>query len=462
MDTDMINTISKERGSRVVVHPPTLADALEYLTRVIHVRLALYFERESSYCSIADVPRPAFDSIQSAYTSFLQKYSPTVGEHIILLLALAPHLKPNFFDSVISQKLPSAGEFPQIGGIRGKQFRGFLPTGETAVFVLAGDDLEERFEIQQIFGEDHFFARDQILHVDSPEAGEPRMSGRLKLSQEYVDLFTIGKITKPRFSMEFPAQVITTEMEWDDLVLPERTLNQVRELEDWLAHGDTLLYEWGMRKRLKLGYRALFHGAPGTGKTLTASLLGKYTKREVFKVDLSMVVSKFIGETEKNLANLFNKAENKNWILFFDEADALFSKRTNVRDAHDKYANQEVAYLLQRVENYNGLVILASNLKSNIDDAFMRRFQSIIHFPIPTTAERLQIWHKAFPQAAILAEDVHLDVIARKHELTGAGIMNVAQFCCLRALARDDRVIRAEEIERGIRREFSKEGKLSG
>jgi SpoVK/Ycf46/Vps4 family AAA+-type ATPase len=174
--------------------------------------------------------------------------------------------------------------------------------------------------------------------------------------------------------MNFPAQRITTEMEWKDLVLNEQTLAQIEELHAWINHSSTLLYDWGMKRQFKLGYRVLFYGPPGTGKTLTASLLGKYTGKDVYKIDLSMVVSKFIGETEKNLSSLFTKAESKDWILFFDEADALFSKRTNVRDAHDKYAHQEVSYLLQRVENYDGLVILSSNLKSNIDDAFIRRF----------------------------------------------------------------------------------------
>lgn len=126
----------------------------------------------------------------------------------------------------------------------------------------------------------------------------------------------------------------------------------------------------------------LFIGEPGTGKKTTASLIAHQLNKEVYRIDLSMVVSKYIGETEKNLKKIFDAAEHKNWILFFDEADALFGKRTNVRDAHDKYANQEIAYLLQRIEDYQGIVILATNMKNNIDDAFIRRFDSIIHFPL--------------------------------------------------------------------------------
>ena len=140
-----------------------------------------------------------------------------------------------------------------------------------------------------------------------------------------------------------------------------------------------------MKKVLKPGFKALFHGLPGTGKTLTAMLIGKKTGLDIYRVDLSQMVSKYIGETEKNLAKVFDKAEHKNWILFFDEGDALFGKRTNTKDAHDRYANQQVSYLLQRIEEYDGLVILATNLKNNIDDAFLRRFQSIIHFPMART-----------------------------------------------------------------------------
>ena len=169
-----------------------------------------------------------------------------------------------------------------------------------------------------------------------------------------------------------------------------------------------------------------------------------------------MVVSKFIGETEKNLSNLFAKAENKDWILFFDEADALFGKRTNVRDAHDKYANQEVSYLLQRVENYDGLVILASNFKSNIDEAFIRRFQTIIHFPLPKMSERLQIWKNAFPEKVKLAPDLQLESAAKKYELSGAEIMNVVQYACLKTLERNDTVIHLKDVSKGIRNVYRK------
>ncbi len=384
----------------------------------------------------------------------------TKEEYIIFLIALAPHLDPNFFDQIIQQKLPKPGDFPQLGGVRGTQFRGFIPTGETVLFILAGDELEKRFKLHRYFNENHFFAKKQLLWLENPPHGEPGMCGKLIMSPDYLDLITAGKINKPKFGMHFPAQLIETKLEWKDLVLEERVFHQITDLEKWIKHGQTLLYEWNLKDLLKPGYRVLFYGPPGTGKTLAATLLGKYTGKDVYKIDLAMVVSKFIGETEKNLANLFSKAENKSWILFFDEADALFGKRTNVRDAHDKYANQEVSYLLQRIENYNGLVILASNFRDNMDDAFVRRFQSIIHFPMPQKAERLKIWKNAFPPEISFDPSLSLDKIAAQYEMTGANIVNVVQQVCLQALASGKSVIGEAHLQEYILREFAKEGKM--
>jgi SpoVK/Ycf46/Vps4 family AAA+-type ATPase len=249
-----------------------------------------------------------------------------------------------------------------------------------------------------------------------------------------------------------------TKREWDDLVLPGETRAQVGDLLAWLEHGETMMHEWGMASVLKPGYRALFYGPPGTGKTFTAVLLGKRTDRPVYRIDLSMVVSKFIGETEKNLSNLFDRADNKDWILFFDEADALFGKRTNVRDAHDRYANQEVSYLLQRLEDYSGLAILAINLRQNIDEAFMRRFNAIIDFPMPDVPEREVLWEKTMPEQLGFCDDLTIARIARKYELTGASIANVVQHCALRALQTRKRVLDEDDLDQAVRREFDRIG----
>ncbi len=433
---------------------------LTFLNQNIQTRLAQYFNVDRPFTAIEDVPLPDISAGKDPLSIFIKMNALNRAELITLLVALVPHVQPDFFDTIIHTFFDKPTDFPQIGGVRGKQFRGFIPTAETVLFILSGSDLEKRFQIQKLFDEDHFFNRKQVLWIDEPLDGEPTMSGKLKMSSEFVELFTLGKLSKPRFTTSFPAERLETEMTWEDLVLPSSTHQEVKELLIWLQHGETLLNDFGMRRIIKPGYRALFHGPSGTGKTLTAALLGKLTGRDVFRIDLSMIISKFIGETEKNLAHLFDRAENKDWILFFDEADALFGKRTGVRDAHDRYANQEVSYLLQRVETFDGLVILASNFKANIDDAFIRRFQSIIHFPMPRASERLRLWQQSLPSNIQLADDVNLKLLSERYELSGASIVNIVQFCCLSTLSRNSLILAINDLRAGIEREFGKEGKI--
>lgn len=435
---------------------------LNFLAEVFRQRLKNHFAQDSKPPKLTDVMKIVSARDDSELSTFIRNQKMSPEEIIVLILTIAPHIRPAFFDSLIEQNLTQSGDFPQLGGIRGKQFRGFLPSGETALFLLAGDELHKRFEFSRLFSSDHYFAQKNLVWLDDPEPDEPPLSGKLEIGRDFLELFIQGKISRPRMSMDFPAEFITTELNDDDLVLADSTTRQISELENWINYQDTLMNTWNMKRWIKPGYRALFHGPPGTGKTLTAMIIGKNTCRDVFRIDLSMVVSKFIGETEKNLSQLFERARNKNWILFFDEADALFGKRTNVRDAHDKYANQEVAYLLQRIENHNGLVILASNFKSNIDEAFIRRFQSVIYFPLPTPAERLQLWKKTLPSTVglKLPSEADLSSLARKYEITGAGIVNVVQYCCLESLSRKSNEITFDQLKAGIEREYQKEGKV--
>jgi AAA+ superfamily predicted ATPase len=396
----------------------------------------------------------------SELTRFIWKNKLSNPEVITLLLAVAPHISPEFYNSIIFSFLPNGGDFPEFGGAKGKNHRGILPTGETVLFVLAGSNIEKRSALMGLFSEDHLFSRQGVLYLEEVPVGEPRLSGRLILEHEFVELFTTGMIAKPKLSNDFPAQLIETRLNWDDLILNEKTMSQIAEIETWLKHNEVLMNKWGMNNRIKPGFRILFTGPPGTGKTLTASLLGKYTNRDVFRIDLSLVISKYIGETEKNLSRLFDRAENKDWILFFDEADALFGKRTGVRDAHDKYANQEVSYLLQRIESHAGLVILASNMKSNIDSAFTRRFNAIIEFEIPSFEERLILWKKNIPKNVKLDESINLEDIARKYEVNGANIVNIIHYACLKTLERKSDILLNSDLMKGIGKEYAKEGKM--
>ena len=435
-----------------------LSHNINFLHAVVSARLEVYFETSEN--SEIQLPAPpSVNGFEDALSNFVAHYQLTYEELVMLISTLVPHVIPGFFDQIVQKYIPKGGEFPLFGGAKGSQHRGMLPTAETILFLLGGTEPQIRLKYMSLFAEDHYLLRDNILSIEHINLDEPWLSGRLIMDPEFVEVFTTGKVALPKLSINFPAQHISTELEWEDLILSDATMEQIKEIEDWIHHNDTLMQDWGMGKKLKPGYRALFYGPPGTGKTLTSTLLGKYTGRPVFRVDVSTLVSKFIGETEKNLAALFDKAENKKWILFFDEADSIFGKRTGVRDAHDKYANQEVSYLLQRIEAFEGLIILATNFKNNIDHAFARRFNSIIFFPKPSYEERLALWNNAFPEKAVMENGYSFEKIAKSFEVTGSQIMNIVQHVCLRALACKSQAITADHIIQAIQREHAKEGK---
>lgn len=447
-------------NTSIISNASNIIHALDYLQIVIEGRLNIHFAEAQGYEKSVDFPELTVVDDESAFGEFIKARKPNFDEYILLLIALAPHVRPEFLGKVIKGALPESGNFPEIGGIHDREGRGFLPTGETALFLLGGEDFEKRFQIQHILSGDHWFAQENLVKLEPAKEGEPFWSGRLLLSPEYIELFTLGHVSSPAFSAAFPAQEIQTDLEWHDLILNGEVQEQIEELKRWIDHHHTLQREWDMQRKIKPGYRVLFCGPPGTGKTLTATLLGKYTGRKVFRIDLSTVVSKYIGETEKNLSSLFDKAKNKNWILFFDEADALFGKRTTVKDAHDRYANQEVSYLLQRVEDFDGLVILASNFKANLDEAFLRRFNAIIKFPFPSEEERVAIWRTSLPPHAEYEHGVDLPLQLGKFELAGGNIINVVQHASIEAIARHSEIITLEDALKGIRREVEKEGKV--
>lgn len=433
---------------------------MQWLENVIVTRLSLYFEQESNYASVFEVTPPLHIETGAPYVKFIHANKMGMEERIAFALSMAPHIKPSILDILFVKNNDNDRGYTVFGGLKGVAHGGFIPTGETLLFLLAGTDIKKRFECMALFHEDHFFSAQHILFLETAPNDEPALSGALKISTDIIAQFTTGHCSKPHFSKDFPAKLITTQLEWEDLVLPPHTFEQVDEIRNWVQYSGALMNEWGMDRKLKPGFKSLFYGPPGTGKTLTACLLGKQCGMDVYRVDLSMVISKYIGETEKNLSRIFDMAGNKNWILFFDEAEALFGKRTGVSDAHDRFANQEVSYLLQRIEDFPGVVILASNLKSNIDDAFTRRFQSITYFPVPEPEQRMKLWLSAFPDAAVREDKINLKQIAMKYELTGGTIMNVIRYSSLMSLKRSENIITLSDIEKGIKREYLKEGKI--
>ena len=250
---------------------------------------------------------------------------------------------------------------------------------------------------------------------------------------------------------------------WDDIVLPADGMAQLKEICARARHQATVLEKWGFGRKhaRRAGLTALFAGQPGTGKTMAAEIISGALGLELYRIDLAAVVSKYIGETEKNLERIFRAADQGDAVLLFDEADALFGKRSEVRDAHDRYANVEIAYLLQRLEAYDGLAILTTNLRGNMDDAFVRRLDFVLEFPMPDEPERLRIWNLALPTEAPLAPDVDLPFLAKKFRLSGGHIRNIALGGAFLA-ASEDEPISMRHLVRATRREYQKLGKLVG
>lgn len=436
-----------------------LEQELIWFQELLMIRGKITFEQSREESDIDQIVLPDFAGSDSNYARLIKRHSMGLEERLVLVLALLPHIKPHLLDILHIKNQTYDTPFTEFGGIKGEKHRGFLPTGETAIFLLAGSSLRKRFGLLKLFDSSHFFAQEKILSLESSSKDEPILSGILRISKEYLSILTTGEGFKPDFGDDFPAKRITTEQEWDDLVISDDVLQGIKEIQTWLVHGKRLKNDFQFGRKIKPGFKALFTGPPGTGKTLTATLLGKACKLDVYRIDLSLVVSKFIGETEKNLSRVFDLAENRNWILFFDEADALFGKRSQASDSHDRYANQEVSYLLQRIEDFNGLVILCSNYKNNIDDAFFRRFQLVIDFELPDYFQRLKIWENALMGEFDYENKVNLQELAESHELSAASIINILQFCCLKSMERKELVVRKVDIIQGLRLEKVKEGK---
>jgi len=434
-----------------------LAREIAWFGQVLDARFAHYFGEPGTPFEMPSAP----DLTDGAdgYAATVRELGMTDDERLVVMLALMPHVRPQALDAFFTQNKALGQRFTEFGGWKGKTHEGFLPTCETAAFILAGDDLARRFDALALFDDGHRLVRQRILRLEPPAFGEPRFGAMLLLGADYLQRFTTGVRHKPDYNSSFPAKLITTQLSWDDLVLAPEVRYEVETIGLWLRESHSLLRDWGLARSVKPGYRCLFYGPPGTGKTLTATLIGASAGADVYRIDLSMVVSKYIGETEKNLANVFDQAEDKHWILFFDEADALFGKRTEGSTSNDRHANQEISYLLQRVEDFPGVVILASNLRGNIDEAFARRFQGAVYFPMPDAEQRLRLWQGMFPDLARLDAGVDLAALAERFELAGGAIANAVRYAAIRATRAGRSSVLQDDLQQGATKELIKEGR---
>lgn len=323
--------------------------------------------------------------------------------------------------------------------------------------LVEGIESEEEINVAGIAGRFRLTG-EQMEDVIATALDRAEQAGR---SLRNTDLFAAAREhSSPRLATL--ARKLSLRYDWSDLVLPADQIERLRELVSMVQGRAQVLDEWGLVRKLapSYGVTALFSGSPGTGKTMAAEVIAKVLELDVFKIDLSGMVSKYIGETEKNLEKVFAEAESTSAILFFDEADAIFGKRSEVKDAHDRYANIETSYLLQRMEAYDGVTILSTNLRANLDEAFTRRMQVIVDFPFPDDEQRLRIWQTLFPKGVPCADDVDLATMARRFKFAGGSIRNALISAAYFAAA-DGGELNMRHLMHGTRRELQKLGRLT-
>ena len=457
----MIQTIKnfkKEANNTLLANAEVINNELAWLRLIIQTRIELHFQQETSFHSIEELTPPEITDKTGSYANFIQRYTLNFEERILLILSLVPHIKPEMLDILLTKNKDYDQRYSEFGGLLLEGHQGLVPTAETAMFLIAGDDLNKRLQYHNLLTENFIGIKQGMIKAPESKGHRPILSSIWMLANEHVSSLLTNRPYQAQYSPDFPAQEIHTKLTWEDLIVSRSTAQSLQEIKDWITYGHTVLEELDLGKRLKPGYKSLFYGPPGTGKSMSAALLGNSTGKQVYKIDLSMTVSKYIGETEKNLAKVFDQAQQHEWILFFDEADSLFGQRTQVSSANDRYGNQEIGYLLQRIEDFPGVIILASNLKDNIDEAFTRRFQSMIEFNLPGVDERYQLWQQSF--AKKLPLDAHTDLwhIAENYEISGGLMMNVIRKCTLQAVTNNKPSITQNSLETVIRQELQKEG----
>jgi hypothetical protein len=401
-------------------------------------------------------------------------------ERTIALLALVKNIQPEILNifTTIQYVFPNVSF---IGGKLSKEPLQYAPTVFTALFIICGKQTDKRVELisRYLHPEAPLFKRGILKSLENdPLLGD----SDLECTPEFIYRITTGQQYIYQFTAAFPASPVIPKQSWDDLILPHSVRSKVDELIASIKYHEQIINDPEMGRRFKQNILALFSGDPGTGKTLTAGLLGQELQMPVYRIDLSRIVSKWVGETTKNLRNLFDVAENKKWILFFDEADSIFGKRSKGSgEANDHYHNQDISYLLQRIDNYKGFVILATNLGINIDEAFRRRIDLEITFMHPDKDTRVELWRKAFQDARItfterppkklrrlemnagnwetVDEGVSLEELAEYWErATGAKVNKVMKRLMIECLEKNTRhlpsgvIVQALQAELGLRK----------
>ncbi|KAB1230959.1 ATP-binding protein [Chryseobacterium viscerum] len=420
------------------VNHNSLNEEMKWLQSLIEIRCKeLFLEDEIELNVGYEIPEPPESDDESPYSVTINTHQLTVVDRIILALGIASAHYPSILKTFVQIEESSHAFAIEAGGEYDKINRSFKPTFQTSLFLLAGKDLSlwSQYGAQLINGS-VLLKNDIIYNRSSTEF----IHGKIELDTAYLNYFLSGQKPQLDHGSYFPGKLYTSDLTMDDIILEENVREQIKPIGHYIKALENGFFTTNEHS-FKPGFIALFYGAPGTGKTMLAGILANTFGIDMYHVDLSQVVSKYIGETEKNLEVLFNRLQGKNSMLFFDEADALFGKRSDVKDAHDRYANQEVSYLLQRIEKFDGLTILASNFENNMDDAFKRRIDVSVNVIRPTETTRKTLWEHYLPKNITFESDELLKYLTKEYSYTGANIRNIMKNAAMALYDRNENII---------------------
>ena len=378
-----------------------------------------------------------FIQVSAYYDELIEKFEWQQAHpaRLLLVLVIVDEMLPDFF----TMQCPQERDYVDWGFVK-KANGHFAPTGRTLLQLCLRNGLSSYQAIIDLFSTNHPLLQHQMIEIDRLFSTESVLSQPIRLSPHYHSQLISGKPYEPQYATDFPATLLTTFKKWEDLYLNSREEKLINSVRQWIKHYDQVVAKIG-QNQMK-GYRLLMYGASGTGKTLTAALLGKEAGKPVYRVNIANIVDKYVGETNKKLEQLFALADEKDWILFFDEADALFGKRTSTSSAQDRYANQEVSYLLYKMEEYRVMIFLATNQGVHLDEAFTRRFDTQVRYGEPEEIPRVKLWQHFFDERLLrLDPAIDLQEMGYKITCTGAWIEKFRNYCVLQYQALGEPII---------------------
>ncbi len=437
-------------------HLTDLLAEVAWIERVLHYQLTP-FKTTDDTSQFPDTPSLSGDS---AYSAFISENQFGLAERVMLGLVIANSWMPDkllpFVDEADNLALRT-----RYGGVIKDRAFNFVPTLRTVLFLISGQNEKLFAKFFDLLHVKHPLFTQGIIILENHYKEQSRLKQQVILNDAFLEHFLTGNPPKLDEGENFPAKLSPSKIDFEDLVLNEACYIQLTDVLKYLEIKRKLFSIEGVSKLVRSSYVAVFTGEPGTGKTITAKTIGKKLGIPVYVVNLARIVSKYIGETEKNLERVFDRFNDKDCILFFDEADALFGKRTEVKDSKDRYANQEVAFLLQKIEEFNGVVILASNvhdINQVFDKAFQRRIRRIIRFDFPEQNERLLLWKKALPLSFSYEKGLN-EYLAENYQLTGASISNIIADTLIEAVYNDTFRITRELLLPAMETEYKKTGR---